>query len=314
MPSTKRTHQAKLISSSGGTNEKGAHIITPKSILLCKDRDTLYHQLAMDTVRIKFNAIWDYTITNVALPTKLIFEHVQFDAVVIRNWLRYNETDLGGLLFPGSFLDVDSQHPRIRILKHGPTDVDSASMQADITLHIFRREIGESSELQPFDPAVWSLEAYETWRFMHEEVAPALEEECDSRDCSSFPRGACALFRRMMHAHFTDCGWVFSDGIWVGFGLGTLIHKDYIGFMHKLLVGMFLQYNASNEPQPDASLPPLYNPATVGSGQRVCAKCLIFRLGSGQMMRCPCREVYYCSKECQLKDWKVHKAVCGAKK
>lgn len=321
MPCRSGAKKATIIASSGGTNAKGAHIVTPKSILLCRDHDsTLYEQLAMDTVRIKFNAIWDCTATDVLLPTGLVFEHVQFDPAIIRNWLRHNEANMGGLLFPGTYLDVDSQHPRIRILKQNPTDAESATMRADITLHIFRRQVGEASELQPFDPAVWSPEAYDMWRLMHAETAPALEEECDYRagTCKKkLPRGACLLFRRMMHTHFADCGWVFSDKIWRGFGLGRMMMVPSSGheiasFMHRLLVGMFLQYNASDEPPPPASLPPLYNPATMGSGQRVCAQCLAFRLGSGLMMRCPCREVYYCSKECQLKDWKVHRTVCGA--
>jgi hypothetical protein len=61
-------------------------------------------------------------------------------------------------------------------------------------------------------------------------------------------------------------------------------------------------------------LPPLYSPVAQSDGCRICAQCLTFRVGHGRMMRCPCHRVYYCSKECQRTDWKVHRLVCDAKK
>jgi len=33
-----------------------------------------------------------------------------------------------------------------------------------------------------------------------------------------------------------------------------------------------------------------------------------------QMHQCPCKQVYYCSRECQKAAWKDHKSVCAAKK
>lgn len=34
----------------------------------------------------------------------------------------------------------------------------------------------------------------------------------------------------------------------------------------------------------------------------------------GDSMSCPCKMVEYCSKECQRRDWKMHKVVCGKSK
>lgn len=41
-----------------------------------------------------------------------------------------------------------------------------------------------------------------------------------------------------------------------------------------------------------------------GAGCRVCKKTRKLKLCGG------CKEVYYCSRECQCKDWLEHKAVC----
>ena len=93
-------------------------------------------------------------------------------------------------------------------------------------------------------------------------------------------------------------------------------------FMFNVLMEMFARYNNNNNNKnkvadevltTTTTLPPLFNASTIkGSGQHICAKCLTYKLGSGKMMRCPCREVFYCCRECQKKDWKVHRLVCEA--
>ena len=109
-----------------------------------------------------------------------------------------------------------------------------------------------------------------------------------------------------MHTHFNDFGLVFGT-MWRGFGLGEMVNETLKDFMRGILMDMFMTYNTKSAPP---QLPPLFNAHTVRSGQRVCAKCMAFRLGSGRMMRCPCHQVYYCSRACQKADWKVHRVVC----
>jgi hypothetical protein len=44
---------------------------------------------------------------------------------------------------------------------------------------------------------------------------------------------------------------------------------------------------------------------------RVCACCKDEDLGFSQ---CPCKQVSYCSKECQKQHWKEHRKVCHINK
>ena len=109
-----------------------------------------------------------------------------------------------------------------------------------------------------------------------------------------------------MHTHFADFGLVFGM-LWWEFGLRAMVGADLHDFMREALTRMFVVYHSGAIPL----LPPLFNPATMGSGQRICAKCLTFRLGTGHMMRCGrCRQVYYCTVACQKADWKAHRITC----
>lgn len=264
--------------------------------------------LSADSISFLINPLWDYTMEDVPLRVQHIFEHVPIHPSFIKHWLKYEDGKLGGLLFPGSHMDVGStKEPKIRILKHSPdTEYKNAtSIQANISLYVFRREILESSELQPFDPAVWHPEAYESWCYMYDTFADAVGMECDADP--QYPTEATLFVRRMMHTHFSDMGMIFSKKIWLDFGLGSMIHQTPHEFMRHMLMCMFMAYNSAS-----IDLPPLFNAVTRhGSGRRVCAKCMIFKRGPGKMMRCPCQQVYYCDKTCQREDWKVHKLVCG---
>jgi len=42
-----------------------------------------------------------------------------------------------------------------------------------------------------------------------------------------------------------------------------------------------------------------------------CA-CNVCRKWSQRMNQCPCKQVYYCSRHCQKKDWKGHKLICSS--
>ena len=44
--------------------------------------------------------------------------------------------------------------------------------------------------------------------------------------------------------------------------------------------------------------------------EKECASCHI----NGSTKECPCKQVYYCSKECQKKDWHIHKSICNFRK
>jgi hypothetical protein len=296
----------RIISSSTGTNAKGGHIITPDSVLsyVINDDPTVYKSLVSDTTRFLFNSTWTHSMKNVNLPIQRLFDHVPIAPPLIRQWLKSTDGKMGGLLLPGFYTDVDSKDPRIHIVKQGQSS--ATTIQADVILHIFRRELDPSPELQPFDPAVWNPDAYEAWEYMHTEFAPMFEEECDAKNSPKLPHNICTLFRRVMRTHFADCGLIYSEKIWLEFGLQEMVNNTR--FMQKMLAELFWTYIVAPEPP---SLPPLFNAVTVGSDQRICAKCLSFRLGSGQMMRCPCHQVYYCSKACQNADWKVHRVVCG---
>ena len=258
-----------------------------------------------NTVQYNVCALWEHTIHNATLPIQKLFDHMPFDPSHIKEWLRTDTQ--GGLLFPGSYLDVENQDPKLRIQKCSPHPATTTTINVDITLYMFRRDFTydeDSLLLQPFDPS-WHPQTYERWRFMHEVYAEVVGSQCDSDP--RCPRDGRNTFRRMMHAHFADFGLIFGKKIWFDFGLSDMMTSNDL--MLEMLTTMFFAYIEEE----DAPLPPpLFNAATTtGSAQRVCAKCMTFVARGGHLKRCPCQQVYYCSKECQRKDWKVHKVVCG---
>jgi hypothetical protein len=304
--------KAKIIASSHGVNPSGQHVITPVSVLTyVTPEDTTPHQtLAVDTVSVLINSIFECNLVNVTLPVKCLFDHIPMAPALIRHWLKTTDKVLGGLSFPATHLDMQSYIPKLNIEKHTTGTVvnpKSNTIQVDITLYVFARPaLDPSADLQPFDPAVWNPEAYRLWKRMHTKLAQIFEEECDQTD-GRYPKGGAKLFRRMMHTHFSDCGLIFGK-LWFDLGLGDMVQVTGFHFMQNMLLDMCTKYIAKPLP-----LPPLCNAKTVHPGQRLCAKCLTFKLGGGLMKRCACLKIYYCSKECQIADWKTHSVLCKAK-
>ena len=300
-----------IVSSSHGVNAQGGHIITPESVLTyVVSGDATQHQtLAVDTVSVMINSIFDYSMTNVTMPVKSLIDHIPMAPALIRHWLKSNDKALGGLSYPAVNLDMESYIPKLNIEKHNPlVAVSGDTIKVDITLYVFARQtMDESPELQPFDPAVWNPEAYKLWKRIHTKFARIYEQECNHTK-DYFPKGGATIFRRMMHTHFNDCGLIFSK-FWFDFGLGTMVEEHGYHFMRNMLLKMCVKYRTKPSP-----LPPLSNAKTVHPGQRICAKCLTYKLGGGLMRRCPCQKIYYCSKECQHADWKTHRVLCDTRK
>ena len=267
-----------IISSSHGLNAQGGHIITPESVLTyVKAGETTQHQtLAVDTVSMLINSIFEHNLVNVTMPVKSLIDHIPMAPALIRHWLRSNDRALGGLAYPAVILDMESYIPRLNIEKHNPLlAISNDTIKVDITLYVFARQtIDESPDLQPFDPAVWNLEAYELWKRIHAKFARIYEQECN-RKKGYFPKGGAKLFRRMMHTHYEDFGMIFSK-FWFDFGLGNMIQEHGYFFMRNMLLKMCLKY--ITKPMP---LPPLCNAVTVHPGQRICAKCLMYKLCEG---------------------------------
>jgi hypothetical protein len=289
-----------IIASSSGTSESGAPIITPVSVLTCKDSadGSEYQTRAADNIRLTINPVWSYSILGATIPAQSIFDHVPIQHALIRHWLKAAPEQNGGLVFPVPMLDMESLEPRVHIQRRTPPQekqpLPSMMIYVDIHLHLFHRAMPAmegAAELQPFDPAVWRADSYATWRHMHTDLAVVLEEEIEYSGHHLLPQGENqrSLFRRMMRAHFDDCGLVFGQ-IWHGFGLKTLLPEESVHtFMRGMLLEMFLSYHAKSTPS--LPLPPCCNAFTVDPGQRICAQCLSFKLGSGLMMRCPCKTV-----------------------
>jgi hypothetical protein len=357
-----------IIASSGGVNADGTHIISPVSVLSyvhnnnkndeeATATDTaaaaavVYRTRAVDDVSFLINPLWTRRVLNVLLPVQKIFDHVLMHPAMLRHWIR-SETTAGGLFFPRLALDTVSLTPSIRISKHdaardsevvgqvsrasGVLDrappmvhTTAPSMQVDLDLYIFRRELppplsrddDEDADitLQPFDPTVWHAASYRAWAKMHTEFAPMLAEEWAAA-ARGGARAVLVLFRRIMRAHFADFGLLFGD-MWWKFGLNAMLKDSLYVVMRGMLMDMFILYNNASNNQSSASaaaaaaalLPPLFDAVTLGaSGQRVCAHCLVFRLGTEQMRRCPCHQVYYCSPACQRANWKVHRLMCAS--
>lgn len=292
----------RILSSSDGRNASGEPIITPVSVLTCETADhVVYETLAADSVGITVNPLCTYTVTGAEITVERLYAHVPMAPAMIRHWLA---TSTGAISFPSVQLDLESKQPRVYIFKANAASAATASISVDIDLHVFRRELDTSTALQPFDATIWNADAYAVWEHMHANFAPIYESEAVGR----MPLATCDFFRRMMHTHFDDCAMIFGK-IWWGFGLGTVVEVSTYDFIRDILMRMSMRY--ITDAGSDASmLQPHFAPRT-HNGQRVCGRCLMFRLGRGNMRRCSsCRQVYYCSKDCQGADWRAHRPAC----
>jgi hypothetical protein len=171
-----------LISSSDGTNSNGTPVVTPDSVLSYVDTNDeelkVHSSLAVGTIGIKVNSIWSHELLGIALPLRHLYDHVPISPDLIRRWIESTDEKIGGLCFPGKLLDIESKDPRFIIFKNRaqPSTAKSDSVLVNIRIHIFRRDIDPSPELQPFDPAVWHPNAREAWEYSHARLAPIFEE------------------------------------------------------------------------------------------------------------------------------------------
>ena len=214
-----------------------------------------------------------------------------------------------------SLLEDDSAHIT-RSIPRPKLSVESTPeephLKVDITLFVFRRDLGSSAELNAFDPRrqSWHPLSYHIWTDIYHNFAPTMQEECAALSNPTLPSDACALFRRVMRTHYDDCGILFGK-IWWDFGLGAMVgdRVNLRSFMRGMLTDMFMAYHAIPAPPPVRTL---FSPRTYDPGHRMCAHCLVLVVGQrGRMMRCPCGQVYYCGVECQRAHWKVHRTVCA---
>jgi hypothetical protein len=286
----------RIVSSSDGVNAEGRLVITPLSVLTCvNDADGREFQtMPADNVRVNVDTVWSKSFKGVMLPIQRIFDHVPISPALIRHWLRSNASELGGLCFPVPGLDMESNVMKVQIRKHAPVRASTdplSVLQVDINVLILRRDtspsidLSPSVDLQPFDDAIWDSEAYESWCCLYVGFAPIVEEEMrlSGGPGSGLPSDGCALFRRMMRAHFNDFGLLFGR-VWLDFGLRNFTEDSMHEFMRNTLLHMFLEYHATGPAPPPR--PPSCNAVSVDPGQRMCAKCLTCMLGHGQMKRC----------------------------
>ena len=314
--STSPKRKTVVVSSSDGRDSKGEHILTPTSILsyhVVENDDSaseIFEARAIDTVRFLMHPLWTRNFPRVVLPIQRLLDFVPLHPALIRHWIQSKDDKIGGLIFPRSHRDGESLEATVQVKKR--TDLSPpSSVAVGVRVTIFRREVGVCADLQPFDESVWHKRAsYDIWCHFYHQYAVVLEEESSVLADPRLPRtGICELFRRMMHTHFADFGFVCGK-LWWDFGFGEMVLEPLEHFMFIVLTDIFVKYYKKTT-EAQLPLPPLFNASTLkGSGQHICAKCMMYKLGSGKMMCCPCRQVYYCCSECQKQDWKVHRVVC----
>jgi hypothetical protein len=133
MPRRKTT----IVSSSDGRNKEGKHMLTPDSIISYRidDSPDIHKTQAVNRICFQMNSIWDHNIPNVTLRKELIFKHIEMDAALIRSWLKGKDDNMGALIFPGSYLNVESREPKVRIERKPDLKPSTDSIQADITIN-----------------------------------------------------------------------------------------------------------------------------------------------------------------------------------
>jgi hypothetical protein len=132
-----------ILSSSHGVNANGEHIITPTSVLTCVKNGREFKTLAVDNIEASFFSLWSFCSTNVTLPIQLIFDLVPLNPVLIRQWLRNDAANGGGISFPDPLLDMNSSQIKVHIEKCGVEKcgvAEASTLQADINVFLFRRD------------------------------------------------------------------------------------------------------------------------------------------------------------------------------
>ena len=211
------------------------------------------------SLKVEVVPVWKRVFYNVTLPIKLIFDHVPMSQQDIKYWLRETKAGkrLGELMFPRTIDYLDSKDVSVMInyVNESPGSVVKA-IQADITISIFRRDLGNisgsNSGLHPFDHSHWSQECYKEWRRQYVDFAPSFQQDqaamtaMDEGYRETFKENGCIFFRALMRAHYTDCVTVFGK-LWRGFGLGDMAGESMSSFMPNMLLGMFFGYHLKSK-------------------------------------------------------------------
>ena len=112
-----------IVSSSGGVDANGKHIITPVSVLSYVNGvaprvdNTVYRSKAVDSVHFLVNPLWTRNFLNITLPIQRIFEYVPMAPALIRHWLQSEHDTSAAVCFPRSPFDMESLKPSVQIMK-----------------------------------------------------------------------------------------------------------------------------------------------------------------------------------------------------
>jgi len=108
-----------------GNAASGAPIVTPDPLLAQTLADasgvpcSVFQSRATANVVMSLYPLWSREVVGVSLPVDLIIEHVPLQEVLVRHWIKSDDTVLGGLLFPRKPFEMHLQEPFIQITKQG---------------------------------------------------------------------------------------------------------------------------------------------------------------------------------------------------
>jgi hypothetical protein len=278
------------------------------------------------SLKLRCQSIWSHEFLNVSLPLQVIFDHIPYRRASIMQWLRDSKAGkpIGGLMSPDFSEMVKSNLLskevclKIEYVSELPSnDSKAEAIKANVKISIFGRVFGEMSDIHPFDGSHWPRECYNEWNKNYRVNATVLRYTCDEFTAENkklfhvFPKDVCTFFRTMMRAHYTDCVTIYGK-FWPGLCLGEMTRHSMSAFMSDMLIGMFMGYHSKSELEtPTANAPAFFDVVLLNCDNRVCSKCKKLKLkGHGELKRCECKEVYYCSSTCQKEDWEWHSLVC----
>ena len=242
--------------------------------------------------------IHEESFKNVTIPLATMYSNIPMKPEHIHQWIE--STPMDTCIFHPRIPVVSesalhSTDALLKVTKTAQTKVKNASIIADISILIFRREIDIDGHprKREYDSRKWDTrETYEHYARLHTEIPRIIREE--SAVYGVHPNIE-ATVHKILFAHHDD--FAAMCRMFDLFGLDAFTDKRTL--MFKALINMTIQRDRV------PSGVGICAPKIMSGGKNMCALCC----KAGATVECGCG-VFYCGNgECRRKDWPRHRMV-----